>query len=87
MDMHNLVFCHCQILLTTGVGTIPFHPSHSFFTSLHCLLQSVAYFTNPSYPLADSKPNACMIKIKPQAGTCWVNNMKNLALRKFNFYF
>ena len=36
------------------------------------VVEKVAYFTNPSYPYEDSKPTACMLKIKPQTGTCWV---------------
>ncbi len=36
------------------------------------IAERIAYFTNPSYPNTDSAPFACLLKIKPQAGTCWV---------------
>ena len=34
--------------------------------------QSVAYFTNPSYPKKDSEPVACQLKIAIKKDTCWV---------------
>ena len=39
--------------------------------------QSVAYFTNPSYPKKDSEPVACQLKIAIKKDTCWVRLRQN----------
>ena len=45
------------------------------FSSNKCgrtVTQQVSYFTNPSYPHEDKKPIACLLKIKPSSGICYV---------------
>jgi hypothetical protein len=46
------------------------------FTTNKCrdvvVTERVAYYTNANYPFSDSKPDACLLRIKPQSNTCWV---------------
>lgn len=45
------------------------------FSSNKCgrtVTQQVSYFTNPSYPNQDKKPIACLLKIKPSQGICYI---------------
>jgi hypothetical protein len=34
--------------------------------------KQVSYFTNPSYPHEDNKPIACLLKIMPSSGVCYI---------------